>query len=291
MIAVGSRPISKIMLGSAPIQRVYQGSNLVWEAYTWDSDAVARILQIETAGAIVSDSQARTLNEFIISEKLASRWTSHKRLYLPVWSVASANAICLKTGAVGTWVGGVTHSDGFVKGDGSTGYLNMNATYGAMGLGSNASGYQAALVKAASGSGSRYLMGCGVSTAARLFGRSNGPILTGGWSDNASSGSASETGIASFSLLSGVTSIWQRSSASRSLISTAATFGVGGTAAGNVLGLTRSNTNGTTPTPVQFTNAEIGALVLGLGLSDADDSAFTANLKTLWETTTGLTLP
>jgi hypothetical protein len=41
----------------------------------------------------------------------------------------------------------------------------------------------------------------------------------------------------------------------------------------------------------ELTNAELGAYGFGLGLSDVDSDGFTANLKTLWETCTGLALP
>ena len=41
----------------------------------------------------------------------------------------------------------------------------------------------------------------------------------------------------------------------------------------------------------EHSNARIGASFMGLGLSVADADAFTLNLKTLWETCTGLTLP
>ena len=40
-----------------------------------------------------------------------------------------------------------------------------------------------------------------------------------------------------------------------------------------------------------YTDSEIGALYVGLGLSDGNVSSFTLALKNLWETATGLTLP
>ena len=41
----------------------------------------------------------------------------------------------------------------------------------------------------------------------------------------------------------------------------------------------------------EHSNAQIGASFMSLGLSIAYADAFTLNLKTLWETCTGLTLP
>jgi len=49
-----------------------------------------------------------------------------------------------------------------------------------------------------------------------------------------------------------------------------------------------NNSNGTA---TGFCDAQYGAFFMGLGLDAANADAFTSNLKTLWESLTGLTLP
>jgi len=62
----------------------------------------------------------------------------------------------------------------------------------------------------------------------------------------------------------------------------------GGTFTGS-LGSTNIRFLGTSNS--SFWTGQVGALVLGTYMSAADDLLFTAALETLWETSTGLTLP
>ena len=75
-----------------------------------DADADAYISAIRTAGASVTAAQRDYINDFIRAEKIAARWDSIKRLYLPICGVAAANAICLRSLTSGTFVGSVTHT-------------------------------------------------------------------------------------------------------------------------------------------------------------------------------------
>jgi len=93
-----------------------------------DADADAYISAIRTAGATVTAAQRDYINDFIRAEKIASRWDSIKRFYLPIWGVAAANAICLRSLTSGTFVGSVTHGAGYVQSDGSTGYFDTGVS-------------------------------------------------------------------------------------------------------------------------------------------------------------------
>ena len=89
-----------------------------------DVDANAYIVSLLSAGATVTPTQQAAINNFIKAEKAASRWTLHKRFYLPIWGLAAPNAICMTSLTSGTFVGGVTHTAGYMQGDGTTGYLD-----------------------------------------------------------------------------------------------------------------------------------------------------------------------
>ena len=48
------------------------------------------------AGATMSVPQQAAVSTFMADEIAAVRWDKIKRLYFPVWQLASANAICMK---------------------------------------------------------------------------------------------------------------------------------------------------------------------------------------------------
>jgi hypothetical protein len=101
----------------------------------YDPDARLYLGLVESAtGTATTGTQRKAISDFIEAEKTASRWDLLKRIYLPIWGNAAANAICLKSRASGTFVGTVTHGAGFVQGDGSTGYFDMGVTPNGAGL-------------------------------------------------------------------------------------------------------------------------------------------------------------
>jgi len=100
-----------------------------------DADADAYILLVQAAGGTVTAAQRDRINDWFRGEKIAARWDSIKRFYLPIWGVAAANAICLRSRISGTFVGGVTHSAGYVQGNGTSGSLLLDANLPTMGVG------------------------------------------------------------------------------------------------------------------------------------------------------------
>ncbi len=85
--------------------------------------------------------------------------------------------------------------------------------------------------------------------------------------------------------------MWRRSSASRTAIA-GPTVGAdsGTTVPSNILYLASNNSDNFT-IPVNFSNARLGVVVFGSGVSDSTDASITSAVKTLWETCTGLTIP
>jgi len=97
-----------------------------------DPSAKGYIDAVTAAGATVTSAQRGYINNFYKSAK-ADYYTSLKRLYLPIWGVAAANAIDMIGLTSGTFVGGVTHASGYITGNGTTGYFNA-ANFGTLGL-------------------------------------------------------------------------------------------------------------------------------------------------------------
>jgi hypothetical protein len=262
-----------------------------------DADADAYISAIRTAGASVTAAQRDYINDFIRAEKIASRWDLVKRLYLPIWGVAAANAICLRSLTSGTFVGGVTHGAGFVQGDGATGYFDTSSRFDSLGL-SVGSGYLFSLIYSGTLATLAQVVGAGVGVTnkqtvlgqAANAGRAR--LRYSGAGTGSVEATSTVTGIISGSRTTGNRSIYKRITASRStLISTSG--GDSGTLPESNVYALASNSNDAVggSTPAAYSNVQLGCYGFGLGLSDSSDSLFTLALKNLWEGTTGLTLP
>lgn len=255
----------------------------------YDPDASALFAALITAGATVSTAQKTAIDTFIRAEKTALRWDLHKRLHMPVWGVAAANAICWKSRTTGTFVGGVTHAAGYVQGDGSTGYFNIGSTYSALGL-TNADGLIGTLCTTADARSGTYLIGSAVATSAggiltqlsslvcRLF-QGASPIII----DPQDGEGITIVGLTA----SNARYVYKRKTASSGVIATDATAATVAPPAGDIYCMAR-NAAGTAG---GFANNRHGAWVVGLGLSSSDAASFSLNLKTCWESITGLTLP
>lgn len=257
---------------------------------TFDADALAYIAAVEAAGATVSPAQKTAINIFIASEKAASRWTAHKRLYLPIWGIANANAICISSLTSGTFSGGVTHASGYAQGNGSTGYFLSNGTLASIGV--SATGTCGALIRsevaantAIYGVGSSGFAGVqhsrgGATTRASTFGAGSGTNVVQ---------PANEAGIMSNTRAS-TTSHFARvrkTSGVTALGSNANTASVQTINFAQVFMASRYQTDAV----INHSAVQAGAWFLSQMITSADVDAFSSNLKTLWETCTGLTLP
>jgi hypothetical protein len=194
------------------------------------------------------------------------------------------------TRASGTFNGTVTHSAGYVQGDGSTGYFDTGVGAVALG-GSTGNASLFALVKSYSIVSEQGLIGAVTSGIAqgnqlRILGSNfnfvhpnvSGNVSIGGLIGGIHVGSATSTSNR-FSLRrgsSGVTSAAQTTTDTTSLLPI------------NIYAMCR---NLISATPNSFSSAEMGAYGAGLSLSTQEATDFTLALKNLWETCTGLTLP
>ena len=257
------------------------------------SAAGAYIAAVETAlGSSITSTQKDALNAFVLAEQAAGRWTSHKRLYLPIWANAAANALCLKSLRSGTFVGGVTHAAGYVQGNGSSGYFNFTENAAALGI-SRESGLMFAMPITAPANDYAGMIGARNGSNSQQTGimhnkPGNSSISGVGTSAGGFSafGSTSNSGLY---MISRVSAIRQRAHLMKTsgftsgpIQSTASDLTI---TANNLYAL------GLNGEAIFASSARQGPWGCGLGLSDQDCADFAANLKTLWETCTGLTLP
>jgi len=261
-----------------------------------DPDAKAYIDAVVAAGATVSGTQRNAINNFIKSEKSASRWSLLKRLHFPIWSVSAANAIDMVTLASGTFVGGVTHASGYVQGNGSTGYFNLGSPPSGVGLTAingmifclcnlaDTNTDSRSLIAVTNGTGFEGIDSNTTSAIRMYYG--NGTLNQGQLAASLSPRSA-HTGILTASY-DGTTRNFRRrtSTGAASLISTTG-IAYSITNDQNIFAMALNSLG----FPVRYHNGRFGAYGLGLSMSNTDADAFSANMKTLWETSTGLTLP
>jgi hypothetical protein len=262
-----------------------------------DPDAAAFISAVAAAGATVSTTQRTAIDSFVKAEKTASRWTLHKRIYLPIWGVASPNAIDMVGLASGSFVGGVTQGAGFVQGNGTSGYFNFNVDAQTLGVTASLGTYFALVQQADTNTDARTFLGTtnGISfnaiehfstTQARMF-FGNSTINLGQIQSSAFASRADQTGIFTGSY-DGITRNLRVRKASGAS-SRASVIGIpyNGPDSTNITAMCLTSIG----TPVRFHNGRLGAYGVSLDSSVSGIDAFTSNLKTLWETCTGLTLP
>jgi len=254
-----------------------------------DPDAKGYIDAVVAAGGTVSGTQRTALNTFYETGKVEGWLPSLKRLYLPIWGVAAPNAICMTSLTSGTFVGGVTHGSGFVKGNGTTGYFDMGISPNTLGM-LTTSGHMAALTKVTAGAGARVMIGASDALTDRMqMYKASGSIFSRyiESADGQISGVASDTGIITSSRTPGNRRLYRRSTSARSLVASNTLPDAVVMPTRNCFAMASSTLIGAS----FFSDAEFGAYGLGMGMNDAVDEAYSLALKNLWERTTGLTLP
>jgi hypothetical protein len=262
-----------------------------------DADATAYISAIATAGATVTAAQRDYINDFIRAEKIASRWDSIKRFYLPIWGVAAANAICLRSLTSGTFVGGVTHTAGYVTTNGTTGHFLSDVSPGGAGCTLNGTGVFALTTAENTLSlinSQRFFGSQALSNNTRL-------VLSG----NANTNRFSALGLNNSLFLTffangdrrGIQFFGRSTSTDVFVVFRSSALLTDSQAStSNTLNTTTpmcwlaGNNNGAISNYAPNT-ARLGAAGMTDGMSQATAEAFTLALKNLWEGTTGLTLP
>jgi hypothetical protein len=268
-----------------------------------DPDAKLYIATVEAAlGATIeaalpnATNPKKIISDFYRAEKDAGRYSLHKRLYLPIYNNLAANAVDAITRNSGTFAGTVTVAPGYVQGDGSTGYFDTLSRFDTLGI-TESSGYQFGLVYSGTLAVLAQIMGSGAGIVSQTV---LGQAANAGRLRLRHSGTGTGSiefatvieGIVSGSRTTSNRSLYKRSNGSRSVLISTDGENSGSIPSSNVYGLAYNNTvTEGVSIPSAFSNVAIGAFGFGLGLTDSQDSGFTANLKTLWESLTGLTLP
>ena len=232
-------------------------------------------------------TKINALDTFIKGEKTAARWDKMKRLYFPVWQLAAANAICMKSLTSGTFNGSILHEAKGVNASGITGNMNSNTNLGSLGV-TNTSFHFALLMPngpeedysfpfSVNGSAShpnRVYHGWSDSSPftaimEKLFGNSptiNASVMTVGNDSNA-----------------GNLYLKERTSVGVNVVETIAGSVTTAFPANNLFIIGLDNQVGAMGQP-------IGAFSVSTEFSSTQDTAYTAALKTVWETCTGFTI-
>ena len=260
-----------------------------------DPDAKAYINAVVAAGATVTPTQRNAINAFVKGGKTDGWWASMKRIYLPIWSAASPNAIDIVSRASGTFIGTPTYGTSTVS-FASSAYFDSGTSFSAQGL-TSSSGYIFALVTAWTNTVVN-IIGAGQLTNATTIGRDSANNLRLRYSGSVegsgqllATGNAGTLGIISGSRQGGDRKLYRRSNTGRSQVATSTSGNFGSPQPSNVYfsGFNNSDTAGAVaPATVAST---MGLYGFGLGLTDAQDSSLTSALETLWETCTGSTIP
>ena len=255
-----------------------------------DSDATAYINAVVAGGATVNAAQADAINNFFIVNKASGNWDTIKCLYLPVWGVASANSICVKTLSVGTWTGSVTHASGYVLSDGTTGHLRTPSNFSAEGL-TPASSHLFTLSLTNNTINPAVPIGSGnINTCYSFASTTN---LTFRWCTSAGAvgGATDRTGILTCLRVFGVRHIYRRVTAGSSLVTNATGADIGTTSVSPVYVLALNANDSVAGAASFFYDGQVGATGYGLGISTSAAEDFSLTLKNLWESVTGLVLP
>ena len=259
----------------------------------FDRLAARYIRAVETSGMSVSPDKKSAIDTFFKQGKTDGWLSSMRRIYLPIWGAAAPNAIDMCSGASGTFIGAPTYNPSTVS-FASNAYFNTGTSFAAQGL-SASSGCIFALVTAWSGAGD--LGGAGAAGNTTRLGKNDTLNLrirysgvTEGGGQLTATGNSGTLGIVSGSRQGGDRKIYRRSNSGRSNVATSTSANSGFPPSSNVYFAGYNNTDVSLTIPIP-TVCTLGFWGFGLGLTDAQDSAFTAAMETLWETCTGATLP
>ena len=256
-----------------------------------DPAAKAYINAIVGAGASVSGAQRTAINNFYKSAKTDGYYNQLKRFYLPIWGIAAPNAVDLITTTSGTFVGGVTHTTGYIQGNGTTGRFDIGVSPNTLGLVDGSASLSALVYASQAGTGFRSIYGVTQSSPARKILRFSRNLTTTNFEFGATASNVSDVNFNGIYIGSETASNSRYARVRRSggvtSLATNTTSSTGGypTINPQVMGANNSGSF------ANYSADQIGASHIGLAMTTAQADAFTLALKTLWETCTGLTLP
>ena len=264
-----------------------------------DPDARLYIAEVEaalgtpiaTALPSATSNPKRIISDFIKAEKAASRWSLHKRIYLPIYNNASASAVDMVSRTNGTFIGTVTHAAGYVQGDGTSGYFNTLTPPSTVGI-TAATSMIFCLLTNLPATGS--FIPIGSSNGADLLALEHSTTSIASYSNKAANSAtltlsrASQDGIITGSRNannSHQVKIRRSTGVTSGTVQTTVTSGSPSTA--NIYVMAYNNNSSV----ANYYSGRLGSCGFGLGMTDVNVDAFTLNLKSLYEGLTGITLP
>jgi hypothetical protein len=233
----------------------------------------------------------KILSDFYRAEKDAGRYSLHKRIFLPIYNNLAANAVDAITRTNGEFVGVPTTAMGYVKGNGTSQYFRTGFIPS-----SNFANAQNAsigwLAVNAATSGTRAHLGSQNSTTESLSSVCvSGTTLRFDCGNNSQSTQilavADQVGIVIATSFAGRVRQEQRRQSGFSTLADNLLIAPGTLPNIEMYCMAR-NLDGTMTLP---SDAGYGSWFMNTGMSASNAVGFTANLKTLWENLTGLTLP
>ena len=262
-----------------------------------DADVTAYISAVETAlGTTIEAALPSAVNpkhkiyNFVTAEKAAGRWALHRWINLTIFNNSAASSIDMVARNVGQFpLSGVNHAAGYVQGDGTSGYfdtlINWNtfatvddATIGTINLTGNEAANKTSIGVGLS-SGTAISCGSGSSSTAPSSNWAGAGVVRGAIGTN---------GIQMASRSGGVTRMIRRSSAGITEDTNSAVL-TGSVLNAPITMMARRFATGANFT--QYSNAQIGGGIISLGMSSTQLAAYSLNLKNLYESLTGLSLP
>jgi hypothetical protein len=239
-------------------------------------------------------TKINALDTFIKGEKTAERWDGRKRIYFPVWGLAAANAICMKSLTAGTFVGSIDHGSGYAKPNNSSSGMLTNSTLPDIGVTKESWHFAVLVYELGEGDGAFWGrdFNTDFSAIADFQNGEEGPEYMNCFFrvSNRTHFSNNVPRLLSIFGTANTVSIKNRNSYSEASIYS---FSSGGST--NTVDFVNGNFSimsiQSAGSPALASQSKYGVFSFGNTMSDAQDTAYTLALKTLWETTTGLTLP
>lgn len=256
--------------------------------FLYDADAEALLLLLDAALTTpVSEPKRLIIDSWVKREKIKNRWDKIAHAHLPIWGNAVANAICWRRLTSGTFVGGVTHADGYAKGDGSTGYFYRPGYHS--NLPNRETSFGSYYLSCLATTNNSQLYGAGSQTRSYTLGRTgvhSSPKLSTAYTYP----TTKNTGI--FSVRHNATDCFFRRYDGATLAVDASTPRSLNNAMPTSLVLVMGrNNNPTAWAPTQFSNGGWGCYATTDFFDDAEDLDFVTDLRALWQDLTSLTLP
>ena len=253
--------------------------------------------QIKATGQTVTPVQESAIDAFFVKQRASGRYDMIGQMNLPIWGTAAANAICMKSQTVGVFINSPIHGAGWVEGTGPS-YFDPGAARTLAALGIATANSSIWMLQLNSPAETSVILGCYDSTppAQTRFQLSNTAASGTGTitMHNPALGSSLNAGD---TIRSGIF-VGSNPSTSLRFISRRTAAGVSYWQNAVVDTTPLPNTR-----PFVFRRSNMGvpdiSSVTRLGfwgwgrriLTQAEAEDFSLDLKTLWETCTGQTIP